>query len=64
MTSNNGLKKRYLDMMKKGSEKRQSELSVLSLVSTDEDNGLLKVRLYFQGPIVFWGLSEEPKLQK
>lgn len=51
-------------MMKKGSEKRQSELSVLSLVSTDEDNGLLKVRLYFQGPIVFWGLSEEPKLQK
>lgn len=62
MTSNNGLKKRYFDMMKKGSGKRQSEFSVLSLVSTDDDNGLLKVQLYFQG-IVFGGFSE-PKLQK
>lgn len=32
---------------KKKSEKRQSELSILSLVSTDVDNGLLKVQLYF-----------------
>lgn len=34
-------------MKKKKSEKRQSELSILSLVSSDDDNGLLKVQLYF-----------------
>jgi len=44
-------------MMKKGSEKRQSELSVLSPVSTDDENGLLKIQFYFQGAIVFCGLS-------
>lgn len=43
-------------MMKIESGKRQSEQSVLSLVSTDDDNGLLKVQIYFQGAVVFWGL--------
>lgn len=44
-------------MMKRRSEKRQSALSVLSVVSTDDDNNsLLKVQLYFQGAIAFWGL--------
>lgn len=42
--------------MKKGSEKRQSELFALPHGSNDDINVFLNIHLYFWGAIVFWGL--------